>query len=397
MGTTITGSFPGGYGPSTSYWTDSGITENSSSAYSESTGSNFATGSYPAPFDDERSYQIYPGGQLGLAVLGGNFGGLFPWDPQNQIPLIGVIGDYANNNFQDYRRFRDQFPSNLGTICRMSASSAAYYPTSSILIADNFGFNIPSDATIERIHVYLGRMWATEYDAGGNDMNFLTLHQVRIAPTASALSFTGPGIDATAGSTYYINETSYPGEDFRFGPYLSDPLWGQTWTPSQINDSKFCVGISLNQFRDLTSTGIVSSVQNTGSIGFVLAKVKYSISGSYTPAWSNLSSASISFESDVQVYENQYKCTFGEDEFNFSLNPSNLSGSNIMYNGSALSGYTGNSDKVFGFITGSSFTPYITTVGLYNNNQELIAVGKLSQPLQSSRNTDTTLLVNFDT
>ena len=68
-----------------------------------------------------------------------------------------------------------------------------------------------------------------------------------------------------------------------------------------------------------------------------------------------------------------------------------------MYNGSALSGYTGNSDKVFGFITGSSFTPYITTVGLYNNNQELIAVGKLSQPLQSSRNTDTTLLVNFDT
>lgn len=111
----------------------------------------------------------------------------------------------------------------------------------------------------------------------------------------------------------------------------------------------------------------------------------------------NLPSASISFESDIQVYENQYKCTFGEDEFNFSLNPSNLSGSNITYSGSTLSGYTGDSETVFDYITGSAFSPYITTVGLYNNNQELIAVGKLSQPLQSSRNTDTTILVNFDT
>ncbi len=111
----------------------------------------------------------------------------------------------------------------------------------------------------------------------------------------------------------------------------------------------------------------------------------------------NIQSASISFESDIQVYENQYKCTFGEDEFNFSLNPSNLSGSNITYSGSSLSGYSGDSDTVFNFTTGSSFAPYITTVGLYNNMQELIAVGKLSQPLQSSRNTDTTLLVNFDT
>ena len=136
------------------------------------------------------------------------------------------------------------------------------------------------------------------------------------------------------------------------------------------------------------SHGII--VITTGS----LTGLANTISSSYA---TNIQNASISFESDIQVYENQYKCTFGEDEFNFSLNPSNLSGSNIMYNGSALSGYTGNSDKVFGFITGSSFTPYITTVGLYNNNQELIAVGKLSQPLQSSRNTDTTLLVNFDT
>ena len=32
------------------------------------------------------------------------------------------------------------------------------------------------------------------------------------------------------------------------------------------------------------------------------------------------------------------------------------------------------------FVTGSYFTPFLTTVGLYNNAQELLAIGKLSTP-----------------
>ncbi len=48
------------------------------------------------------------------------------------------------------------------------------------------------------------------------------------------------------------------------------------------------------------------------------------------------------------------------------------------------------------FATGSYFTPYVTTVGLYNNNHELVAVAKLSQPLPTSAVTDTTILVNLD-
>jgi len=287
------------------------------------------------------------------------------------------------------------------TICRISASSAAYYPTSSILIADNFGFSIPSDAIIDKIIVYIGGMWATDYVAGGDGMNLIRLHQVRIAPTASSLSFTGPGFVFDASNIGQgFTDTSYPGKDFKCDPShfaYNKPLWEQTWTPAQINSEKFCVGVSIEQIRDLTSTSIVPSVENTASIGFVLAKVQYTISGSEISSWSNLPSASISFSSSINVYENQYKCTLTEDEYNFSLNPSILSGSNVSYSGSALSGYTGTSEKVFGYVTASYFAPYVTTVGLYNNMQELIAVGKLSQPLQSSRTTDTTILVNFDT
>jgi hypothetical protein len=93
------------------------------------------------------------------------------------------------------------------------------------------------------------------------------------------------------------------------------------------------------------------------------------------------SGVTCSFSSSMTIFETQYKCTIRENEFNFSLNPSLMSGSE---------------GQTYNFVTGSIFTPYITTVGLYNENQELLAVAKLAKPLNSSDTTDTTILINFD-
>tara|TARA_B100001059_G_scaffold222132_1_gene245778 strand:- start:273 stop:1235 length:963 start_codon:yes stop_codon:yes gene_type:complete len=95
------------------------------------------------------------------------------------------------------------------------------------------------------------------------------------------------------------------------------------------------------------------------------------------------SNITCSFQSTTTIYESQYKCTLRENEYNYTQNPSAIS--------SSL-----NSGIVHDFLTGSYFEPYITTVGLYNNANQLVAVGKLAQPLQSSNTTDTTILVNLD-
>ncbi len=89
-----------------------------------------------------------------------------------------------------------------------------------------------------------------------------------------------------------------------------------------------------------------------------------------------------SFSSSFTIFETQYKCTFDPSEFNFSLNPSLISGST--------------DGTIYDFATGSYFNPYVTTVGLYNENQDLIAVGKLAKPLPSNNTTDTTVLINID-
>ena len=98
------------------------------------------------------------------------------------------------------------------------------------------------------------------------------------------------------------------------------------------------------------------------------------------------------WKSSYTIFETQYKCTISANEFNYSMNPSLLS-SSINGQGKIR---TSGSAYYEDYVTGSDFSPFVTTVGLYNNNKELIAVGKLTQPLSLSSNTDTTILVNID-
>jgi len=104
------------------------------------------------------------------------------------------------------------------------------------------------------------------------------------------------------------------------------------------------------------------------------------------------SNVTCSFSSSFVIFENQYKCTIRENEYNYTNNPTSLTGS-TSNTGSI---YYPQNDTVKGFVTASYFAPYITTVGFYDNAQNLLAIGKLAQPLPTSATTDITILVNID-
>jgi len=121
----------------------------------------------------------------------------------------------------------------------------------------------------------------------------------------------------------------------------------------------------------------------------------------------------VSFSSSYNLYETQWKATIEESELNFSQNPSIIKGPSVsIKTGYGLGSYgnldygtentmsvlisASNGGELYGFATASSFQPYVTTVGLYDDNQELLAVGKLAQPYPLSRTTDTTFYINID-
>jgi hypothetical protein len=55
-----------------------------------------------------------------------------------------------------------------------------------------------------------------------------------------------------------------------------------------------------------------------------------------------------------------------------------------------------NSGSLKPFATSSNFAPYVTTIGLYNNSNELLAVAKLAKPLPLSATADTIIVVRYD-
>jgi hypothetical protein len=100
------------------------------------------------------------------------------------------------------------------------------------------------------------------------------------------------------------------------------------------------------------------------------------------PTLIHTGSFEMSFKNTYILYENEIRCTITENEFNQSQNPSISTGSN---------------GDLLPWTTGSNFRPYVTTVGIYNEVNELLLVGKLSQPIPVSSMVDTTFVIKYDT
>ena len=89
---------------------------------------------------------------------------------------------------------------------------------------------------------------------------------------------------------------------------------------------------------------------------------------------------SISLNNTTELNSTIYFCRVNHNEYNYSANPTYLSGSSIRVK------------------TNASDNPisYITTVGLYSPDNQLLAVGKLSEPLRKDPTIEYTLRARLD-
>ena len=88
----------------------------------------------------------------------------------------------------------------------------------------------------------------------------------------------------------------------------------------------------------------------------------------------------IQFNNTTEINSTIYFCRVPHNKFNYSSNPTYVSGSKIRI-------------KNVGADTPVS---YITTVGLYNASNELLAVAKLSEPLKKTPENELTIRVRLD-
>lgn len=146
----------------------------------------------------------------------------------------------------------------------------------------------------------------------------------------------------------------------------------------------------------------------------------------------------LNYKSTETIYEHEYLLSVSPDEFNVSQNPSAfveigketetfIDSDGIVHNvvtnpgvkyirrkttldngtildyryGSSISSVSGGFEhfELSSSVdrTGSFLTPFITTIGLYDDNAEMVAVAKLARPIKSEPDIPLNFIVRFDT
>jgi len=122
--------------------------------------------------------------------------------------------------------------------------------------------------------------------------------------------------------------------------------------------------------------GTVSGSENTGSVANVLmgATIETNATGLRTRM------LNLSFNNTTELNSTIYFCRANHNEFNYSSNPTYLTDSKLNVKNKQQ----------------DSPVSYITTVGLYSADNELLAVGKLSEPLKKTPETELTIRTRLD-
>lgn len=141
--------------------------------------------------------------------------------------------------------------------------------------------------------------------------------------------------------------------------------------------------LSSSLFKDTGDGGILGTSCGTS----VMNTNNDSISGSLTGSNIQLNSDNlrrrinnIQFNNTVELNSTIYFCRANHNEFNYSSNPTYLSSSQVRVKQ----------------VSSDEPISYITTVGLYSENNELLAVGKLSEPLKKTPANEFTIRTRLD-
>jgi hypothetical protein len=198
------------------------------------------------------------------------------------------------------------------------------------------------------------------------------------------------GFQPTGSSFYVVN--------------IPQQVFGETVSPGTF---KITSPMSTASIMDDGHGRLVSSTNTASIIGNIFYSLGIAVVGQFTGSYSSSlvtdkglflttgSQVQIQFEGLHTIYEHQIICTSDPGEFNFSVNPTmyskvlsgSFSGPNFI---------TEQGESVANEFFSGSLSPYMTTLGLYNDKFELVAVAKFPRPIRRVPATQQTVIVRFD-
>ena len=171
-----------------------------------------------------------------------------------------------------------------------------------------------------------------------------------------------------------------------------------------IPNIKFGDGIRSGSFSIVSGThtitddgyGNLISGSNSDHIGNIFYKTgDIVLTNTGSDAYADISSSyfeTLSYRGKVKIYEHEISCVISKGELTMTLNNTAYSGSDVY---GTLVG--GNGLPLNSILSSGEWNPYITTVGLYDDDHNLLITGKLAKPVMNDRSIDMSFVLKFDT
>lgn len=136
----------------------------------------------------------------------------------------------------------------------------------------------------------------------------------------------------------------------------------------------------IGYLADRTEGG---TMLQTNKVGNVFSKQGMVVISSPDYRYNNILNApyTASYRSTLSMYELGVVTKIDAGDFNLSLNPSLTMDDDVTYQT---------------FASSSAFSPYITTIGLYDDYGQLLAIAKLAQPIKKRDDVDMNFFIRLD-
>lgn len=136
----------------------------------------------------------------------------------------------------------------------------------------------------------------------------------------------------------------------------------------------------ISSLGDLTEGGTALQTRNVGNVFSKQGIIVFS-SPDYRVHDILKTPFTASYRSTVTINELSVLTKVDAGDFNMSTNVSLTQDNDTTY---------------YSFVSGSDFSPYITTIGLYNDFGQLLAIAKLAQPIKKRSDVDMNFLIRLD-
>ena len=178
---------------------------------------------------------------------------------------------------------------------------------------------------------------------------------------------------------------------------MCDNATASTGTSGSVDEIRiYDTNLSNDNIASLTNNHVISgSAYQTRNVGYVYYEKGLIVITDPRPKYQNCflgngnfnytqKGFEFTYRSSKKIEQQSFLCEIGRSEFNVSQNNTLRLGDNEY------------SNDLIPFVTGSDFRPYITSIGLYNDTGDLLAIAKMGSPLKKRQDVDVTVDVRLD-